>query len=75
MLATLLLGPDRCILLPATSFRRIRTFDHEHHEPASGGGNDCHYCVIAHGAILRIRARPRQKAVLDFAVRLPPGKK
>ncbi|HSD61920.1 MAG TPA: peroxidase-related enzyme [Burkholderiales bacterium] len=56
--------------------------------------NECHYCVIAHGAILRVRARnpliadqvavnyrksditPRQKAMLDFAVRLAlaPGK-
>jgi uncharacterized peroxidase-related enzyme len=56
--------------------------------------NECHYCVIAHGAILRIRAKnplvadqvavnyrraditPRQKAMLDFAVRLAlvPGK-
>ena len=50
--------------------------------------NSCHYCVIAHGAILRIRAKnplladqvainyrkadlePRQRAMLDFAVRV-----
>ena len=50
--------------------------------------NHCHYCVIAHGAILRIRAKhpriadqvavnylnaeltPRQRAMLDFAVKL-----
>jgi uncharacterized peroxidase-related enzyme len=24
---------------------------------ATSGANDCHYCVVAHGAILRIRAR------------------
>ena len=61
---------------------------------ATSGVNECHYCVIAHGAILRIRAKhplvadqvavnyrkaditPRQKAMLDFAVRLAlaPGK-
>ena len=50
--------------------------------------NHCHYCVIAHGAILRIRAKhplladqvainylnadltPRQRAMLDFAVKV-----
>jgi uncharacterized peroxidase-related enzyme len=61
---------------------------------ATSSVNECHYCVIAHGAILRVRARnpliaeqvavnyrksditPRQKAMLDFAVRLAlaPGK-
>jgi len=61
---------------------------------ATSSVNECHYCVIAHGAILRIRAKhpliadqvavnyrksditPRQKAMLDFAVRLAlaPGK-
>jgi uncharacterized peroxidase-related enzyme len=52
------------------------------------GGNECHYCVIAHGAILRILAKhsqladqlainyrkaditPRQRAMLDFAVKV-----
>src|SRR3954466_1507978 len=24
---------------------------------ATSGANDCHYCVVAHGAILRIRAK------------------
>jgi uncharacterized peroxidase-related enzyme len=61
---------------------------------ATSAANECPYCVIAHGAILRIRARsplvadqvavnyrnaditPRQKAMLDFAVKLAlaPGK-
>lgn len=61
---------------------------------ATSSVNECHYCVIAHGAILRVRAKnpliadqvavnfrksditPRQKAMLDFAVRLAlaPGK-
>jgi uncharacterized peroxidase-related enzyme len=55
---------------------------------ATSSANQCHYCVIAHGAILRIRAKnplvadqvainyrkaditPRQKAMLDFAMRI-----
>jgi uncharacterized peroxidase-related enzyme len=55
---------------------------------ATSSVNHCHYCVIAHGAILRIRARhplladqvavnylnaeltPRQRAILDFAVKV-----
>jgi uncharacterized peroxidase-related enzyme len=55
---------------------------------ATSGVNHCHYCVIAHGAILRIRAKhplladqiainylnadltPRQRAMLDFAVKI-----
>ena len=55
---------------------------------ATSSANQCHYCVIAHGAILRIRARhplladqvavnylnaeltPRQRAILDFAVKV-----
>ena len=55
---------------------------------ATSSANQCHYCVIAHGAILRIRAKnpfiadqvainhrkadlePRQKAMLDFAVKV-----
>lgn len=55
---------------------------------ATSGVNHCQYCVIAHGAILRIYAKnpliadqvgidhkkaditPRQKAMLDFAVKL-----
>src|SRR4030081_1151757 len=55
---------------------------------ATSGANQCHYCVIAHGAILRIRAKnpqiadqiavnyrtaditPRQKAMLDFAMKV-----
>lgn len=55
---------------------------------ATSGVNQCPYCVIAHGAILRIYAKnphiadqvavnhrkadiaPRQKAMLDFAVKL-----
>jgi uncharacterized peroxidase-related enzyme len=55
---------------------------------ATSSANQCHYCVVAHGAILRIRAKnpqiadqiainyrkaditPRQKAMLDFAVKV-----
>jgi uncharacterized peroxidase-related enzyme len=55
---------------------------------ATSGINQCQYCVVAHGAILRIRAKnpliadqiainyrkadisDRQKAMLDFAVRV-----
>jgi len=55
---------------------------------ATSNANQCQYCVIAHGAILRIRARnpliadqiainyrkaditPRQKAMLDFAMKV-----
>jgi uncharacterized peroxidase-related enzyme len=55
---------------------------------ATSGANHCLYCVVAHGAILRIRAwspvvadqvavnyrkadiTPRQKAMLDFAVKV-----
>ena len=55
---------------------------------ATSGANQCQYCVVAHGAILRIRARnplisdqvavnyrkaditPRQKAMLDFAMKV-----
>src|SRR5512135_80826 len=55
---------------------------------ATSGANNCQYCVVAHGAILRIRAKnplvadqvainyrkaditPRQKAMLDFALRV-----
>ena len=55
---------------------------------ATSGANRCLYCVVAHGAILRIYAKnalvadqvavdhrkaditPRQKAMLDFAVKL-----
>jgi uncharacterized peroxidase-related enzyme len=55
---------------------------------ATSGANDCPYCVVAHGAILRVYARnpliadqvavnhrkaditPRQKAMLDFAVKI-----
>ena len=54
----------------------------------TSNANQCQYCVIAHGAILRIRAKnpliadqvainyrkaditPRQKAMLDFAMRV-----
>src|ERR1700739_4279717 len=54
----------------------------------TSSANQCHYCVIAHGAILRIRAKnpqiadqiainyrkaditPRQKAMLDFAMKV-----
>ncbi|HEY6212607.1 MAG TPA: peroxidase-related enzyme, partial [Vicinamibacterales bacterium] len=55
---------------------------------STSSANHCHYCVIAHGAVLRIRAKdpliadqvatnylnaplaPRQKAMLDFAVKV-----
>ena len=55
---------------------------------ATSGVNQCQYCVVAHGAILRIRAKnpliadqvavnhrkadisPRQRAMLDFAVKV-----
>ena len=55
---------------------------------ATSARNQCQYCVIAHGAILRIRAKnpyladqlatnyrkadisPRQKAMLDFAIKV-----
>ena len=55
---------------------------------ATSNANQCQYCVIAHGAILRIRAKnplladqvavnyrkaditPRQKALLDFAMKV-----
>lgn len=55
---------------------------------ATSAANQCHYCVIAHGAILRIRAKnptiadqiainyrkaditPRQRAMLDFAMKV-----
>lgn len=55
---------------------------------ATSGAGQCLYCVIAHGAVLRIRAKnprvadqlatnyrkaeitPRQRAMLDFAVKL-----
>jgi len=55
---------------------------------ATSSANECQYCVVAHGAILRIRAKdplvadqvavnyrkaditPRQKAMLDFAMRV-----
>jgi uncharacterized peroxidase-related enzyme len=55
---------------------------------ATSGANNCHYCVVAHGAILRIRAKsplvadqvainhrkaditPRQRAMLDFALKV-----
>jgi uncharacterized peroxidase-related enzyme len=55
---------------------------------ATSAAGDCLYCVIAHGAVLRIRAKnpriadqlatnyrkaeitPRQRAMLDFAVKL-----
>jgi len=55
---------------------------------ATSGLNQCQYCVVTHGAILRIRAKnpliadqvainhrkadlePRQKAMLDFAVKV-----
>lgn len=55
---------------------------------ATSSANQCHYCVVAHGAILRIRAKnpqiadqiannyrkaditPRQKAMLDFALKV-----
>jgi len=55
---------------------------------ATSSVNHCHYCVVAHGAILRVRAKnplvadqiainylnaeltPRQRAMLDFAVKV-----
>ena len=55
---------------------------------ATSAANQCHYCVIAHGAILRVYAKnpliadqiavnyrkaditPRQRAMLDFAVKV-----
>jgi uncharacterized peroxidase-related enzyme len=55
---------------------------------ATSGINQCQYCVVVHGAILRVRAKnaliadqvavnyrkaditPRQKAMLDFAVKV-----
>src|SRR6187399_1866876 len=55
---------------------------------ATSGANDCLYCIVAHGAILRIYAKnplvadqvavnhrkaditPRQKAMLDFALKV-----
>lgn len=55
---------------------------------ATSAANDCLYCVVAHGAILRVRAKdpriadqiavnyakaditPRQRAMLDFAVKV-----
>jgi uncharacterized peroxidase-related enzyme len=55
---------------------------------ATSGANRCQYCVVAHGAILRVRAKspliadqvavnylkadltPRQKAMLDFAMKV-----
>lgn len=55
---------------------------------ATSAANQCQYCVVAHGAILRVRARnpliadqiaanyrkaditPRQRAMLDFAMKI-----
>lgn len=55
---------------------------------ATSAANQCHYCIVSHGAILRIRAKnpqiadqiasnyrkaditPKQKAMLDFAVKV-----
>ena len=55
---------------------------------ATSAANQCQYCIVAHGAILRIRARnpliadqiagnyrkaditPRQRAMLDFAMKV-----
>ena len=55
---------------------------------ATSNANQCQYCVVAHGAILRVRAKnpliadqvavnyrkaditPRQKAMLDFAMKV-----
>ena len=55
---------------------------------STSGANQCQYCVVAHGAILRIRAKnplvadqvainhrkaditPRQRAMLDFAMKV-----
>jgi uncharacterized peroxidase-related enzyme len=60
---------------------------------ATSAANQCQYCVIAHGAILRIRAKnpliadqvatnyrkadltPRQKAMLDFAMKVSQSAK
>jgi uncharacterized peroxidase-related enzyme len=57
----------------------------------TSGANQCQYCVVAHGAILRIRAKnpriadqvavnhrkaeitPRQRAMLDFAMKIATG--
>ena len=40
----------------------------------TSGANNCQYCVVAHGAILRIRAKaditPRQRAMLAFAMKV-----
>ena len=59
---------------------------------ATSSANQCQYCVIAHGAILRIRAKnpeiadqiavnyrkaditPRQRAMLDFAMKVKIGR-
>lgn len=58
---------------------------------ATSNANQCQYCVVAHGAILRIRAKdplvadqvavnyrkaditPRQRAMLDFAMKISAG--
>jgi 4-carboxymuconolactone decarboxylase len=58
---------------------------------ATSATNDCQYCVIAHGAILRVRSKnpliadqvavnyrkaditPRQRAMLEFALKVPGG--
>ncbi|OQW53142.1 MAG: alkylhydroperoxidase [Proteobacteria bacterium SG_bin9] len=55
---------------------------------ATSAANQCHYCIVSHGAILRIRAKnpliadqiasnyrkaditPKQKAMLDFALKV-----
>ena len=55
---------------------------------ATSAANDCHYCVVAHGAILRVYEKnpliadqvavnyrradltPRQRAMLDFAIKV-----
>src|SRR5262249_26239553 len=45
---------------------------------ATSAANQCQYCVVAHGAILRIRSgnyrkadiTPRQRAMLDFAMKV-----
>jgi uncharacterized peroxidase-related enzyme len=60
---------------------------------ATSSGNGCPYCVVAHGAILRIRAKnpriadqvavnyreaditPRQRAMLDFAMKVAKDSK
>jgi uncharacterized peroxidase-related enzyme len=67
---------------------RITKAEREMIVVATSSVNHCHYCVIAHGAILRIRAKqplladqvainylnaelsPRQRAMLDFAVKV-----